>query len=160
MDVHRLAKLLRKAAEKSNGASSKNPISFNGTDARGRSLLHYVCFFGHLDFLSTLCQSSLIDFNIQDRESAWTPLMHALYEGHLECALEMVRARADEDARLLELKDSMHMTPVEVAMFTLFPAIPSPRQPYFQTFINSSTGTIEDEVSRVEVRAQRSRSGI
>lgn len=81
-------------------ASSPKKPDPNVRDPSGRTVLHLVCSTADdtrsYDYLSTLLHHPLININLPDYESGWTPLHRALWVGNLRAARELM-ARGDVD---------------------------------------------------------------
>ena len=100
----------------------------NVRDPMGRTVLHLACSSvdpASMPFLQALLEHPLIDVNVQDMESGWTPLHRALWVGHLAAAVLLV-ARNDVN---LELKDHEGYTAFDLYNSTVEGTVP-PTGPY------------------------------
>lgn len=84
------------------GSAATVPVDINAKDALGRTVLHRVCSSlepAGIDYLRMLLNHPLINVNVQDLESRWTPLHRALYVGNLMAAVLLLQ-RSDVDILL------------------------------------------------------------
>ncbi|CZT44080.1 probable Nuc-2 protein [Rhynchosporium secalis] len=79
-------------------------VAVNRTDVYGRVPLHYACMHGRLDMVEFLLNSDQSTIDLIDHDN-FTPLIHAIIHGHLECA-ERLLARS---ARIDPTSDADHV---------------------------------------------------
>ncbi|KAI9049907.1 hypothetical protein LZ554_006054 [Drepanopeziza brunnea f. sp. 'monogermtubi'] len=86
------------------GVGLDKGVAVNRTDVYGRVPLHYACMHGRLDMVEHLLNSDLSTIDLIDHDN-FTPLIHTIIHGHLECA-ERLLARS---ARIDPISDADHV---------------------------------------------------
>lgn len=79
-------------------------VAVSRTDVYGRVPLHYACMHGRLDMVEALLNADQSTIDLIDHDN-FTPLIHAIIHGHLECA-ERLLARS---ARIDPISDADHV---------------------------------------------------
>ncbi|UKZ81961.1 anaphase-promoting complex subunit Apc3 [Trichoderma virens FT-333] len=79
-------------------------VAVDRTDVYGRVPLHYASLHGRLDMLETLLNSNSSTIDLIDHDN-FTPLIHAIIHGHVEC-VERLLARS---ARIDPVSDADHV---------------------------------------------------
>ncbi|KAM7208679.1 ankyrin repeat protein nuc-2 [Naviculisporaceae sp. PSN 640] len=79
-------------------------VSVERTDVYGRVPLHYASMHGRLDMLDALLTASPQTINLIDHDN-YTPLIHAIVHGHLEC----VRRLLERSARIDPVSETDHV---------------------------------------------------
>jgi CDK inhibitor PHO81 len=74
---------------------SKN-VEVNRTDVYGRLPLHYACMHGRLDMMDALLNKDSKTIDLIDHDN-FTPLIHAVVKGHLECVARLLSCGARVD---------------------------------------------------------------
>ncbi|KAI9643909.1 phosphate system positive regulatory protein pho81 [Ciborinia camelliae] len=74
------------------------------TDVYGRVPLHYACMHGRLDMMEELLNADQSTIDLIDHDN-FTPLIHAIIHGHIECAQRLL-ARS---ARIDPISDADHV---------------------------------------------------
>ncbi|KAF7722410.1 hypothetical protein EC973_003149 [Apophysomyces ossiformis] len=106
-DQRRLVQYLKSTGQKS--------YNLNRRSIKGRTALHCAIAWNRVDIARILIESSLVNVNLQDRESGWTPLHSALYLGNIEIAI-MLTHRDDLD---YTVKDWDGFRPLELLGTTM-----------------------------------------
>lgn len=70
---------------------SDNP---NERDDGGLTLLHFAAWKGWSDIVKQLLTMPGLNVNMQEYVSGWTPLHYAIYNGHIEISLQLLKAGA------------------------------------------------------------------
>ncbi|KAJ7461488.1 hypothetical protein FB451DRAFT_1404722 [Mycena latifolia] len=79
-------------------------VDVNAADWLGRTTLHLACAVSDgIEYVKALLRHPLINVNLADVESHWTPLHRALYHGNLAAALLLLQ-RPDIDISLKDLE--------------------------------------------------------
>ncbi|KAH6683267.1 hypothetical protein B0J14DRAFT_142960 [Halenospora varia] len=78
------------------GVGLSNGVKTSRTDVYGRVPLHYACMHGRLDMMEALLQADQGNINLIDHDN-FTPLIHAIIHGHLECAERLLLRSARID---------------------------------------------------------------
>ncbi|KAL3422460.1 Ankyrin repeat protein nuc-2 [Phlyctema vagabunda] len=86
------------------GVGLSKGVSVSRTDVYGRVPLHYACMHGRLDMMEALLNADQSTIDLIDHDN-FTPLIHAIIHGHLECA-ERLLARS---ARIDPTSDADHV---------------------------------------------------
>jgi CDK inhibitor PHO81 len=86
------------------GVGLMRGVAVSRTDVYGRVPLHYACMHGRLDMVEALLNADQSTINLIDHDN-FTPLIHAIIHGHVECA-ERLLARA---ARIDPTSDTDHV---------------------------------------------------
>ncbi|KAG7104273.1 Ankyrin repeat protein nuc-2 like [Verticillium longisporum] len=79
-------------------------VSVNRTDVYGRVPLHYACMHGRLDMLDALLSGDAQTKDLIDHDN-FTPLIHAIIHGHLQCVQRLL----EKSARLDPVSDADHV---------------------------------------------------
>ncbi|PBP20447.1 SPX domain-containing protein [Diplocarpon rosae] len=79
-------------------------VAVSRTDVYGRVPLHYACMHGRLDMVEALLNADQSTIDLIDHDN-FTPLIHAIIHGHLQCA-ERLLARS---ARIDPISDADHV---------------------------------------------------
>ncbi|KAI6714426.1 hypothetical protein JHW43_003086 [Diplocarpon mali] len=79
-------------------------VAVSRKDVYGRVPLHYACMHGRLDMVEALLNADPSTIDLIDHDN-FTPLIHAIIHGHLECA-ERLLARS---ARIDPISDADHV---------------------------------------------------
>ncbi|CAG8978194.1 hypothetical protein HYALB_00011429 [Hymenoscyphus albidus] len=79
-------------------------VLVNRTDVYGRVPLHYACMHGRLDMMEALLNADTTTVDLIDHDN-FTPLIHAIIHGHLECAQRLLV----RSARLDPSSDTDHV---------------------------------------------------
>jgi CDK inhibitor PHO81 len=79
-------------------------VAVDRTDVYGRVPLHYACMHGRLDMMEALLDANIKTIDLIDHDN-FTPIIHAIIHGHLEC-VAMLLARS---ARIDPLKENDHI---------------------------------------------------
>ncbi|KAK2625645.1 hypothetical protein QTJ16_004957 [Diplocarpon rosae] len=82
----------------------KKGVAVSRTDVYGRVPLHYACMHGRLDMVEALLNADQSTIDLIDHDN-FTPLIHAIIHGHLQCA-ERLLARS---ARIDPISDADHV---------------------------------------------------
>ncbi|KAJ7596734.1 hypothetical protein C8J56DRAFT_295810 [Mycena floridula] len=84
--------------------SSITSVDVNAVDWLGRTVLHLACSsMDRIEYVRLLLRHPSILVNVPDRDSHWTPLHRALYNGNLPAALLLLQ-RSDIDTSLKDLE--------------------------------------------------------
>ncbi|KAH8687818.1 ankyrin repeat protein nuc-2 [Tricladium varicosporioides] len=78
------------------GVGLSSGVKTSRTDVYGRVPLHYACMHGRLDMMEALLQADQGTINLIDHDN-FTPLIHAIIHGHLECAERLLLRSARID---------------------------------------------------------------
>ncbi|KAI8986522.1 hypothetical protein BDB01DRAFT_612890 [Pilobolus umbonatus] len=87
----------------------------NKKSVYGRTPLHCAVTWNRLQIAEMLLDCPLVDVNVQDRENGWTALHRALYMGHIEMAMLLLKR---EDINLT-IKDHEGLEPFELYEITI-----------------------------------------
>ena len=87
----------------------QNGANLDATNHWGKTPLHLVCWYGHLDVVQYLLTSHAANLEATDN-NGWTPLIEACYEGHLT----VVKYLATHGANV-EAVDNEGLTPLHFA---------------------------------------------
>ncbi|KAK0674707.1 hypothetical protein QBC41DRAFT_212479 [Cercophora samala] len=79
-------------------------VAVDRTDVYGRVPLHYASIHGRLDMLDALLAGAPGTINLIDHDN-YTPLIHAIVHGHLECVGRLL----EREARLDPVSDTDHV---------------------------------------------------
>ncbi|KAK3943504.1 ankyrin repeat protein nuc-2 [Diplogelasinospora grovesii] len=79
-------------------------VAVNRTDVYGRVPLHYASMHGRLDMLDSLLDAALETINLIDHDN-FTPLIHSIVHGHLECVGRLL----EKSARLDPVSEADHV---------------------------------------------------
>ncbi|KAJ7709467.1 hypothetical protein B0H17DRAFT_1028081 [Mycena rosella] len=86
------------------GPSVLRTVDVNAPDWLGRTTLHLACAAPDgIEYVKALLKHPLVNVNLSDVESHWTPLHRALYHGNLAAALLLLQ-RTDIDTSLKDLE--------------------------------------------------------
>jgi CDK inhibitor PHO81 len=73
-----------------------NNVSVSRTDVYGRVPLHYACTHGRLDMMKALLDADPTTIDLIDHDN-FTPLLHAIIHGHLDCVALLLARNASID---------------------------------------------------------------
>lgn len=79
-------------------------VTVSRTDVYGRVPLHYACMHGRLDMMEELLNADHSTIDLIDHDN-YTPLIHAIIHGHIECAQRLL----DRSARIDPISDADHV---------------------------------------------------
>ncbi|ATZ57026.1 Bcpho81 [Botrytis cinerea B05.10] len=71
-------------------------VTISRTDVYGRVPLHYACMHGRLDMMEELLNADHSTIDLIDHDN-FTPLIHAIIHGHIECAQRLLARSARID---------------------------------------------------------------
>ncbi|KAF7947018.1 uncharacterized protein EAE97_004267 [Botrytis byssoidea] len=71
-------------------------VTISRTDVYGRVPLHYACMHGRLDMMEQLLNADHSTIDLIDHDN-FTPLIHAIIHGHIECAQRLLARSARID---------------------------------------------------------------
>ncbi|RDW82087.1 SPX-domain-containing protein [Coleophoma cylindrospora] len=86
------------------GIGLSKGVAVNRTDVYGRVPLHYACMHGRLDMMEALLNADQSTIDLIDHDN-FTPLIHAIIHGHLECAERLL----GRSARIDPISDADHV---------------------------------------------------
>ncbi|BFZ57618.1 hypothetical protein PYCC9005_004671 [Savitreella phatthalungensis] len=93
----------------------KGKRDINLQDSLGRTVLHHIASDGRIDFLEAILDHPALDVAQPDRESGWSAVHRALYNGRVEVVRILLTRLPSPLAReLLEQKDAEGNTPFDV----------------------------------------------
>lgn len=78
------------------GVGLSRGVAVSRTDVYGRVPLHYACMHGRLDMVELLLNADQSTIDLIDHDN-FTPLIHAIIHGHLECAQRLLARHARID---------------------------------------------------------------
>ncbi|RAL64063.1 hypothetical protein DID88_003251 [Monilinia fructigena] len=78
------------------GVGLSRGVIVSRTDVYGRVPLHYACMHGRLDMMEKLLDADHCTIDLIDHDN-FTPLIHAIIHGHIECAQRLLERSARID---------------------------------------------------------------